>query len=494
MYRLDKKTDAVRQYRTLGGLYFLHTDLSGTIWVGSFGGGLFRYNSATDDFENFTESDGLPSNFIKGIISDDRGDLWLSTSKGLSRFNLKARSFRNYDPSDGLQAYEFRTASCFKGRSGKLYFGGVNGFNAFFPESVQDNPIVPPVLLTSFKIFDKPFDAGASLSPLSEIKLSYRQDFFSFEFVALNFTSPEKNRYAYKLEGFDKDWIASGTRRYANYTHLDGGEYIFRVKASNNDGVWNEEGTSIRLVISPPFWKTWWFIAAAGATVCIMFYSLYRYRLGKILEVERTRAAISKDLHDDIAASLTNIALFSDLAQRDVAAGATDVSHRLEKISNTSRSLLDAMNDIVWSINPDNDALEQTILRMEDYAVSMFDESDIDLHVRIPEELKNLKLPMEVRRNVFLIFKEAIGNIVKHSGCTRVDISISTTELTKRRKKLQLIIIDNGKGFNRSISAHGNGLKNMHARAVSVGGDIVILSDSGKGTKVEIILPIKSPI
>lgn len=491
LYRLDKKTNAVRQYRTLGVLYCLHTDLSGTIWIGSFGRGLFRYNPTTDDFENFTESDGLPSNFIKGIITDDRGDLWLSTSKGISRFNLKDRSFRNYDPGDGLQAYEFRTASCFKGRSGKIYFGGVNGFNAFFPDSLHDNPIVPPVLLTSFKIFDKPFDVGASLSTLPEIKLSYWQDFFSFEFVALNFTSPEKNRYAYKLEGFDKEWIACGIRRYANYTHLDGGEYIFRVKASNNDNVWNEAGTSIRLVISPPFWKTWWFLTALGTFVCIAIYSLYRYRVEKMLEVERTRAAISSDLHDDIGTSLTRIALFSDLAKREARSNVPTMYDRLDVIADISRSMLDQMNDIVWSVNPDNDSLQNMVLRMEDLAVKLFDAGGIEYHISLPPYVHDNKLPMAVRRNIFLVFKEMINNVIKHSQCDRADIAISF-DSSSQTGTLTIVVSDDGKGFEPAREYPGNGLKNMRMRAQSIGGTVSIASAENGGARSTLIVPLSA--
>jgi len=491
LYRLDKKTNSVRQYPALGGLYCLHTDPSGAIWIGSFGKGLFRYKSATDDFENFTESDGLPSNFIKGIVSDDRGNLWLSTSKGLSRFNTKARSFRNYDPGDGLQAYEFRTASCFKGRSGRIYFGGVNGFNAFFPDSVYDNPIMPPVLLTSFKVFDKAFDVGASLSTLPEIKLSYWHDFFSFEFVALNFTSPEKNRYAYKLEGFDKEWISSGTRRYANYTHLDGGEYNFRVKASNNDDVWNEAGASIRIVISPPFWKTWWFLTASGTLVCISVYTLYRYRVGKILEVERTRAAISSDLHDDIGTSLTRIALFSDLAKREARSNLPTMYDRLDVIADISRSMLDQMNDIVWSVNPDNDSLQNIVLRMEDTAVKLFDAAGIEYHISLPPYVHDNKLPMTVRRNIFLVFKELVNNVIKHSQCTRADIEISF-DSSSQTGTLTLVVSDDGKGFEPAREYQGNGLKNMRMRAQSIGGTMSIASSENGGARSTLIVPLSA--
>lgn len=492
LFRLDKRTNAIVSYPQPSASYYVHVAASGTVWLGSFGHGLCRYNPSTDSFENFTEVHGLPSNFVKSILSDSRGILWLGTSKGLSRFNPKERTARNYGPGDGVQAYEFRTASCFKGRDGKLYFGGVNGFNAFYPDSVLDNPYVPPVVITTIKVLGKPLFIPSLNKLQSELQLSHEQNAFEFEFVGLNYTAPQKNQYAYMLEGLDREWVSNGTRRYANYTHLDGGTYTFRVKASNNDGVWNETGAAIQIIIHPPFWKRWWFITSLLLGAGLLLYSAYRYRLGKLLEIERTRSHIATDLHDDIGTSLTNIALFSDLAQRDVALGSPEAIHRLEKISQTSRALLDAMNDIVWSIKPENDALERTILRMEDYAVEMLEENGIDLHVQIPDQLKLLKLPMTVRRNLILIFKEAIGNVLKHAEATHVDVTVASMDSGKEASGLHVSIVDNGHGFDPSSHKSGNGLQNMELRARNLNGSVLVASDGRLGTRVEIRFPLKS--
>jgi PAS domain S-box-containing protein len=232
---------------------------AGTLWIGTYGGGLDKFDIATETFTHYTEKDGLPSNSVVGILADDEGNLWLSTGKGLSKFNSKTKTFRNYDVSDGLQGNEFDGVKAYlKTKDGEMFFGGLNGFNAFYPERVKDNPHIPPIVITDFKIFDKSVKLNTAISEAKEIKLSYKANFFGFEFAALDYTNPKKNQYAYKLEGFDKDWIYSGSRRYATYTNLDGGTYTFRVKGSNNDGVWNEEGTSIKLIITPPPWKTWW--------------------------------------------------------------------------------------------------------------------------------------------------------------------------------------------------------------------------------------------
>lgn len=179
----------------------------------------------------------MPNNTIYGILEDDQGFLWLSTNRGLSRFNPATRHFRNYDRRDGLQDDEFNTGAYHRGRDGQFYFGGINGISAFSPERVQDNPHPPPLVLTSFKVFEAPVSLPQPIWNVRELELSYDQNFFSFEFAALDFTAPEKNQYAYMLEGFDTDWTYSGTRRYASYTNVEPGRYRFRIKASNNDGV-----------------------------------------------------------------------------------------------------------------------------------------------------------------------------------------------------------------------------------------------------------------
>ncbi len=232
---------------------------AGTLWIGTYGGGLDKFDTVSETFTHYTEKDGLPNNTIAGILADDEGNLWLSTGKGLSKFNPQTETFRNYDVSDGLQGNEFDGVKAYlKSQTGEMFFGGLNGFNAFYPEQVKDNPHIPPIVLTDFKKFNDSVKLDTAISETQEIKLSYKDNFFGFEFAALDYTNPSKNQYAYKLEGFDKDWIYSGNRRYASYTNLDGGTYPFRVKGSNNDGVWNEEGTSVKIIITPPPWKTWW--------------------------------------------------------------------------------------------------------------------------------------------------------------------------------------------------------------------------------------------
>jgi PAS domain S-box-containing protein len=259
---------------------YLYEDSGGTVWIGTRGG-LNEYDPATQRITRYTDKDGLPNNVIYGIVADNEGYLWISTNFGLSRFDRKNRSFRNYDVNDGLQSNEFNQGACMRSSTGELYFGGTNGFNCFFPDRITDNPHVPPIVLTDFKIFDKRKRLERSISSTNGIVLNYDDDFFSFEFSALDFSHPEKNQYAYQLVGFDKDWIYSGTRRYASYTSLDGGTYTFRVKGSNNDGVWNEQGASINITITSPLWKSWWAYALYLVLVIGSVFALIRWRTQK---------------------------------------------------------------------------------------------------------------------------------------------------------------------------------------------------------------------
>ncbi|MFZ2096838.1 MAG: two-component regulator propeller domain-containing protein [Anaerolineales bacterium] len=255
-------------------------DQNETIWVGTIGGGLNHFDRTTQSFTHYTTKDGLPDDTIYGILADTDGFLWLSTNKGISRFNPNSKIFRNYDISDGLQSDQFNPGAFFQNKNGEMFFGGTQGLNAFYPGLVLDNPLPPPVVITAFQKFNQ--TVQTDLASNESIQLSYRDSFISFEFTALDYNAPEKNQYAYQLVGIDKDWVYAGTRRYASYANLHGGDYIFRVKASNNDGVWNEQATTLRIHITPPFWQTWWFIGSALLVLGIGVFGGYRWRVRSI--------------------------------------------------------------------------------------------------------------------------------------------------------------------------------------------------------------------
>jgi ligand-binding sensor domain-containing protein/tRNA A-37 threonylcarbamoyl transferase component Bud32 len=239
-------------------------DSHGRLWVGTWGGGLNLFDRKSGTFKRYDQRDGLASNVIYGILEDDEGSLWMSTNRGLSCFDPGTESFRNFDVDDGLQGNEFNTRAFFKDMAGRMYFGGINGYNAFHPAQIVSNPHVPPVVITSFRIADREIRYDKPIQTMGEIKLAHNQNFLSFVFAALDFNCPKKNRYRYILEGLEKNWNSVDARqRFADYKDLDPGRYVFRIRGSNNDGVWNEQGVAVRLSITPPFWGTWWFRALA---------------------------------------------------------------------------------------------------------------------------------------------------------------------------------------------------------------------------------------
>jgi tRNA A-37 threonylcarbamoyl transferase component Bud32/sugar lactone lactonase YvrE len=259
-------------------------DKEGGLWIGTMGGGLNQFDRERKTFKHYLEKDGLPNMTINGILGDDEGNLWLSTNKGISKFDPKSESFKNYDMRDGLQGNEFNGGAYFKSGDGEMFFGGSNGFNAFYPYKITDNPHVPPIVITDFQILNDPVKIGPnsplkqSITETKEIVLTHEDNVFSFEFAALDFSNPKKNKYLYKMEGFKKEWNKRDSdRRFVTYTNLDPGKYVFRVKGSNNDGKWNEEGTAIKIIIIPPFWKTWWFYLLAVLAFAILSYVIINF-------------------------------------------------------------------------------------------------------------------------------------------------------------------------------------------------------------------------
>ncbi len=265
----------------------------GVLWLGTPAGGLNRFDTRDGSFTHYLERDGLPNNMIYGILEDDDGRLWLSTNNGLSRFDTDTEGFRNFDEDDGLQSREFNSNAYFRSAAGQLIFGGINGVTAFSPRDLRPNQVPPSVLLTDFRLFNKsviPGPASVLTRPLSEtteIRMSHYQKTLTFGFVGLHYLNPEKNQYAYKLDGFDDDWVAAGVRREATYTNLDPGRYTFRVRAANSDGVWTEQGASMALIIAPPFWDTWWFKILAVVAVLGMAVTFYQARVRHMRERNR---------------------------------------------------------------------------------------------------------------------------------------------------------------------------------------------------------------
>ena len=476
-YELVKDTSTKRQnLKERIDISTLYTADDGIVWVGSDKNGIIRFDPSSGTTKSFKIKNSKPDNVIYGMLPDNSGCLWLSTNNGLTRFDPGTGSFKNFDKNDGLQSNEFNQGAYFKNSKGELFFGGVNGFNVFSPDEIKDNGIIPPVYFTSFKVFDKPLPDIDSVLLTKKIELSYSQNFFSFEFVALSYTVPEKNLYAYMLEDFDKDWhYVSSHQRYASYTNLDPGKYTLRVKGSNNDGVWNEEGASIELIINPPFWMTWWFRIAAILFVAALFYAVYRYRIIQILKMERMRFRIANDLHDELGSDLSAIALASQMTRGQD----TNDQGRLNKIRENALRAIDSMREIVWFIKPEHDSPEKLLARIKEVTETMLEGKSYTIE-QGTNFLKYFQ-DIESRQNLFLIYKECLTNIVRHSGCTEVKIVFGNGS----DKKL-LSIYDNGTGFDIEKAKKGSGLNNLQARAMRIKATIKIKSESGKGTLIEL--------
>ena len=273
----------------------------GNLWLGTLSGGMCHFDYKTEKFRTYTDKHGLPANNVYSLLTDNNNNLWVGTSNGLSRFDPIIKTFTNYDYRDGLQGNVFvatdntnlSKGGCLKASDGTLYFGGNNGFNFFDPQQLKPDSLIAPVVITQFKLFDE-LVKGANES--KEIVLKYDQNYFSFEFASLSFYNPSKNKYTYRLEGVDKDWVYSGSRHYAGYTNIDPGTYTFKVKGTNNDGVWNEQGASIIIIIKPPWWKTLLFRIAAGLFVIVSFYGLVRWRLQQKFRLQLERSEKEKQV------------------------------------------------------------------------------------------------------------------------------------------------------------------------------------------------------
>lgn len=323
----------------------LYEDQSGIIWVGTYGGGINKFDPNTESFTSYTDRDGLPNNVVYEILEDDRLNLWFSTNKGLCKFNPRKLTFKTYQVQDGLQSNEFNGGAAFRSKLGEMFFGGVNGLNSFFPDNIHDNPHIPPIAITEFRVLNNLVEPSKnnpilkkSINDIDRIDLQYDQNVFSFEFAALEFTAPTKNEYKYYLEGFHESWQNAGTRRYVNYTNLDPGEYIFHVKGSNNDGVWNEEGISLAITIHPPFWATWWFrllasVVVIGSIALWIFVRIRRIQKQKeILEHKvsiRTKELREAKSKTEEALQQSEAALTEAEKARKIAEEATEFKSRL---------------------------------------------------------------------------------------------------------------------------------------------------------------------
>jgi signal transduction histidine kinase/ligand-binding sensor domain-containing protein len=461
-------------------------DNNGDLWFGTWGGGLNKYNKNDNTFQRFTEKEGLSGNVIYGIIPDSKGFIWLSTNKGISRIDLSELKINNFDLSNGLPSIEFSLNAFCMDKEKKLYFGGTEGITFFDPERITGNSFIPPVLITKIYVQGEELKLLKPAYMIHEIELDYDQNFFSFEFSALDYSASKKNVYKYRLEGVDKDWLFTSGRRFANYTDISPGRYVFRLKSSNNDGVWSNNDVTLSIIIHPPFWATWWFRAAGVALLILLLYSVHKYRLNRLLEVERTRIKIARDLHDEVSASITGIVYFADAIKSELnEKESPEVNKLVNLIGESANQIQESMSDIIWSINPENDDWNIVLPKFRRFASDLCESKNIVYNIDISENAFARPLKMEQRHELWLIFKEIVTNAVKHSECSFMSIN-----LFGDMENIHLIVEDNGKGFDSSVPSPNNGIKNIKSRTKSLEGTAELITEREKGTKWIVKIPL----
>jgi hypothetical protein len=362
-------------------------------------------------------------------------------------------------------------------------FGDEAGYYAFFPDDLRNNNSPPQLHITDFAIFDHPIKPGKGrvlewpLDRTKEIFLNYDQNVFSFTFAAIHYINPEENRHFFMLENYDNTWRQSGNQRTAFYVNVPPGNYLFRVKAASSNGLWVEK--SIKIIITPPWWRTWWFYSFCILIITASIYILFRYRLSQKMKAFELRNTISRDLHDEVGSTLSSIGFLSSMALEDVDRSNDKVHNTLNSINESAHKMLDAMNDIIWNIQPQNDALSSIVVRMRSFASELLEAKKITLSFNIADNIKHLHLALQVRHDFLLIYKEAINNIAKYSTASEVNINVEF-----HHPYLVLTISDNGKGFDPKKVDGGNGLKNMQARAKKIRALYHVDTKIGKGTTI----------
>ena len=466
-------------------------DINGNFWIGT-GGGLNIFDKTSESFFHFTEKDGLPNSVIAGIEEADDGSLWLSTNKGISQFSIKNRKFRNYFYEDGLQSNKFNTGSCFKTDSGEMLFGGINGYNKFDPSDIIENKYSPDVILSSLTKYEGNNKIKKDISFDEETEINYSDNLIKFGFASTDFSNPKKNEFAYRLEGFDKDWIYTGNSAEAVYTNLDPGKYTFKVKATNSDGVWSEKISSVIVTVNPPYWKTWWFyilmILITGGFLFLINNYRVKQNVHKIIEIEKIkererelmREQASRDYHDELGHKLTRISMYSRRINKKLRPSANGLTNDLNSIVETSNSLQSSAKDLIWALNPQEDTFYDFAVRLRDFGNELFENTGITFFASgIDDTFRNIILSMNSKRHLIYIFKEGMNNILKYAECTKVDLKFGFYH-----NDLEIILEDNGIGFDVKNCQKGYGLKNIFLRSKQININVNISSGERAGTKI----------
>ena len=499
------------------GVIALYQDQQGTLWIGTDGGGLNKYSGG--QFTAYTKQQGLFSDVIFSILEDAEGWLWMSCPQGVFRVRkndltaldqgrLMTISSIVYGKADGMESPQCNGAgkpSAWKSSDGRLWFPTSKGLVAVDPQTVKIDRNPPAVYIEQVVADRKPLLSGGmpgaetALSPESAsiLRIPPGHGELEFQYTALNLAAPEMSRFEYKLDKIDSDWIEAGARRTAYYNNLSPGTYQFHVKACNQDGVWNETGASLSVVLLPYYWQTWWFrglgtLVIIGSISGVVLYTARRRMQRKLARleqqhaIENERGRIAKDMHDQIGAGLTQIGLLTEFARRDAGKNGEAMVHA-EKIYEVARELAQTLDEIVWMVNPRNDTLNKLGLYLAAYAEEFFQATDIRCRLDIPPGLPACPLSAELRHNLFLTVKEALNNIAKHSRASEAHL-----RLVLAHSRLEIDIEDNGTGFSAErANFTRNGLSNMKERIEEIDGTFEISSRPDNGTRICLRVPIK---
>jgi ligand-binding sensor domain-containing protein/signal transduction histidine kinase len=510
----------------------LYEDREGNLWIGTQHGGLNRFR--THDFTSYTSQQGLFSDEVLAILEDERGWLWMSCSRGIFRVHkrdlddfdqkkIKKFSCIAYGKADGMESAicnGVAQPAAWKGHDGRLWFPTTKGVVSVVPD-LPLSPVWLPIFIEQVLADKRPLLQGQPMvlpvvgtderTPSEsfgnmDIEVPPGRGELEFHFTALNFRNPEKSLFRYRLDGVDPDWVDAGPQRVAHYNNLYPGTYRFRVMACNNDGVWNESAASLGLYLVPHYWQTWWFLILAGVAGVIgaggAVISAARWRLHrklKLLEqqaaVEKERGRIAKDIHDDLGSSLTRIMMLGERVAEDINKPEALAGH-VDKIVTSARATVQAMDEVVWAVNPENDSLDGLIGYINQYATQLFESTKVRCRLELPQMSPRLMLPAEVRHDLFLAVKEALHNVLKHAGASEVHVRVTETQ-----GRVEIAVEDNGCGFdvaannghsNGNGGRAGHGLANMRKRMEGIGGEMKICATTGKGTQLTFAVTVKS--
>jgi streptogramin lyase len=469
-----------------GSISYIYTDHTGRLWLALSRSGLLRVDdpaAARPAFTSYTTAEGLSSNSVEVITEDLSGDIYAGTGRGIDRVDPSTGRIRHYTTADGLASGSFLAA--LRDRNGVLWFGTHNGLSRFVPGPTE--PAAPlPILISGLRVagLQQPLSAlGESDVHLPDLVADQNQ--MQIDFVGLSFEPGDVLRYQYRFEGADASWSALSEQRTVNLARLSPGRYRFLVRAVNSDGIVSAQPAVVSFTILPPIWQRWWFVLLAVVCVMLAVYALYRYRVARLLELERVRTRIASDLHDDIGSNLSLIAGLSEMLNSQVRNTNGQIAERLSVIASVSRRSVDAMSDIVWAVNPKRDNLLDLSHRMRRFASDTLSARNIDFHFETPNPDRNVAMNAEVRRESFLIFKEGINNIARHSGSKSVAATLKV-----ERGMFILELRDDGRGFDQVAGDRGHGLESMRRRAEKLGGQLEVISKRDEGTTIRLKAPI----